>query len=393
MSASRSRLRILYLHADLDVGGSETQLAALARRLPRDRFAPAFALLWEPGIHAAAVVADGIPVHLLGLRHPARDGWLAFAWSAVRALVRYLRLARRGRVDIVDAWLYQGYWLAALTRPLTRIPVFIAGRRSLSGFKRRWGPIPRALDAIARRAPDRIVANAEAVRASVMAVEGVAADRISVIRNGIVVDGIAGASRDAIRAEWGCGPDDVVVGCVALLNPRKGLEDLVAAMARVAERRPSVRTVLVGDGPLRSALEAHAAQLGIGDRVRFHGRHAEPRALHAGFDVFVHPSLAEGLPNAVLEAAASGLPIVATDVGGTREVVVHGRTGLLVPPGSPAALAEAVNELLADPERAGHLGEAAREHAAEWFGMDRFVAETGRLYEELAAAAGISRPG
>jgi glycosyltransferase involved in cell wall biosynthesis len=130
-------------------------------------------------------------------------------------------------------------------------------------------------------------------------------------------------------------------------------------------------------------LLAIASACGVEDRVVLHGLAPDPRPLHAGIDIFVHPSETEGLPNAVLEAAAAGLPIVATDAGGTREIVIDGTTGLLVPVGDGAALGAAIMKLVDDPDLRANLGSAARRHAEETFGMSRFVAETAALYERL----------
>jgi glycosyltransferase involved in cell wall biosynthesis len=141
--------------------------------------------------------------------------------------------------------------------------------------------------------------------------------------------------------------------------------------------------VFVGDGPERAVVERLVRDGGL-DRVRFLGTVADARTLYPGFDVLVSASDAEGLPNVVLEGAAAGLPIVATAAGGTGEIVVDGQTGLLVPVGDPDRLADAVLRVLGDHDLGDRLGGAARDHAVAAFGVDRFVAETAALYEEMA---------
>ncbi len=175
-----------------------------------------------------------------------------------------------------------------------------------------------------------------------------------------------------------------MIGCVSNLKQGKGIEDLLEAFALLADRDP-VRLVLVGDGPRRAQLMDQAERLAVSDRVRFHGLDADPSRLLPGMDLFVHPSESEGLPNAVLEAAAAGLPIVATAAGGTPEIVSDGETGALVPVGDVAAMASAIEALRGDPDRRTRLGAAARHHVRATYGMDRFIAETAALYERLVA--------
>jgi glycosyltransferase involved in cell wall biosynthesis len=190
-----------------------------------------------------------------------------------------------------------------------------------------------------------------------------------------------------VRRTWGIGPRDFVIGCVANLKPRKGIEDLIRAFAAVPPN-PASRLVLVGEGPLRDALVGLAAELGVAERVHFHGSDPDPTRLLAGMDLFVHPSETEGLPNAVLEAAAAGLAIVATDAGGTREIVRSGETGILVSVGGIEEMTEAITLLRCEADQRARLGAAAREHVRAAYGMERFVDETAALYRRLAARDG-----
>ena len=151
------RLRVAFVVASLDIGGSEQQLLSLAERLPRDRFAVEFVLLLRRGRLVERAERAGAHIHVHGfsrsLIQSARESW------------RFVRTMRRGHYDIVDAWLFHGYAITSLTRPVTRIPVLIAGRRSLSHHKHGFGRVERMLDRIARRSVDAIVANSDAVRA------------------------------------------------------------------------------------------------------------------------------------------------------------------------------------------------------------------------------------
>jgi glycosyltransferase involved in cell wall biosynthesis len=189
------------------------------------------------------------------------------------------------------------------------------------------------------------------------------------------------------RAALGLDPRRPVVGTIGRLEDRKGHDQLLRAagamLAGTNGRRPQL--VIVGDGPLRERLAGQARTLGVADSVRFEGTVADVRPVLAAMDVFVLPSHAEGMSNALMEAMAAARPVVATAVGGNTEVVTDGETGLLVPPADPDAIARAVDGLLRDPERASGLGAAARQFVTRHFGARARVAELERLYEERLA--------
>jgi glycosyltransferase involved in cell wall biosynthesis len=305
-------------------------------------------------------------------------------------IIRYAKIVRRERYDIVDAWLYQGYGLAAVTRPLTRTPILLSGRVSLSGFKERFGPAERAVDAWARRSSDLIWANAAAVADDVALREGVDRGSLRIVHGGVhIPDPMPDEERQMIRERWGVAPDDLVVGYVGSMRKGKGHDRIVEAMPSVLDRAPSTRLVLVGGGPERAELERRIASLGLGDRVVMTGDVVDAWKLYGALDLFVSASEAEGLPNAVLEAAAAGLGIAATAAGGTVEIIEDGRTGILVPINDDAALRDAMIRLACDPGLRHRLGSAARDDVAARFGVDRFIQETGDMYEEMARRRGI----
>jgi glycosyltransferase involved in cell wall biosynthesis len=155
---------------------------------------------------------------------------------------------------------------------------------------------------------------------------------------------------------------------------------LIEAFARLAGRGVSCVGVIAGDGPLRAALEARAAALGLSDRVRFLGHCLDVERVFAALDIFVLSSTSEGLSNTILEAMATGLPVVATRVGGADELVDVGRTGLLVPPADADALAGALEDLVAQEARRTSMGSAGRHVADERFGVDRMLRDYTNLY-------------
>lgn len=218
------------------------------------------------------------------------------------------------------------------------------------------------------------------------------ADDYVVIRSGIEMDrfGHPQRPRAAVRAELGIPEGAPVVGTVTRLSAQKAPLDFVAAAAAVAQARPDVRFVMVGDGPLRGAVEARAAELGIAGRLTMTGLRRDVPELMGAFDIFALSSLWEGLPRVLPQAMASGLPVVATAIDGSAEAVEHGVTGLLTPPGEPQALAEALLALLDDPARAQRMGEAGRARADE-YSAERMVEEIAALYRSILAQKKVGK--
>jgi glycosyltransferase involved in cell wall biosynthesis len=217
------------------------------------------------------------------------------------------------------------------------------------------------------------------------------------IGNGIAVDQYTRPqkSRNATRDALGVRRDAELLLCIARLDDRKGVPDLLKAFAQLAPRRPCLELVILGIGPLYERLAKEAAERGLSDRIHLLGQRDDvPDVLHAG-DVLCLTSRREGVPRSVMEAMAARVPVVATDVVGTRAIVVDGETGLLVPLGEPASLAAAVNRLLDDPHLAARLTE--RGHAlvaSEWdqsLVVDR-VADIYQLLLSNAAAPGRVSP-
>lgn len=206
-------------------------------------------------------------------------------------------------------------------------------------------------------------------------------DKISVVHNGIDQAPFTGRMNCELRDTLNAMDDKPLVLTVARLDEQKGHCYLLQAAAQV----PEARFVLAGDGPERTSLEAQAQELGLGNRVVFLGYRSDIWDLLSCCDLFVLPSLYEGLPLSVLEAMAAGKPVIATSVGGTDEAVIPGETGLFVPPADPASLAYAIRCLLGDPALAGRLASAGRDRVRLEFSAERMVRQVTQVYDELLA--------
>jgi len=237
------------------------------------------------------------------------------------------------------------------------------------------------------RLTDCIITVSGALRRELMEREGIEGSRMVTIYNGIDPErfAVGPEARLKMRRELGLPADIPVVGTVARLAPQKGLTYLIRSLALLREHIPDVLGVVVGEGPMRSALEREVEECGA--PVVFTGYRTDIPSLMAGFDVFVLPSVTEGLPLIVLEAMAAGRAVVATAVGGRPEAVAEGETGLLVPPRDPEALCAALRFLLDAPGQAARMGAAGRERVRRMFTAERMVRETLDVYRRVLGKA------
>jgi glycosyltransferase involved in cell wall biosynthesis len=333
-------------------------MSELIRRLDRTRFDVRVACFhregaWLRQVEAAAPVTE-FPIH--GLARP----------STIAQAAAFAGWCRRHRVQIVQACDLYANVFALPAAALAGVPMRAGSRRELNPDK---SGAQIALQRHAYRCAHAVVTNSSAARAQLER-EGLPSDRIHVIPNGVAVERFAPIA--IVR------PVRTIV-TVANLRREKAHEVLLRAAARLAPSHPELRFVVAGDGPRAAELRALASTLGVGRQVEFLGHVDDVASLLRGADAFVLPSRSEAFPNAAIEAMAAGLPVVASAVGGLLDLVDDGRTGVLVPPDDPAALAGAIEALVLDPARASRLGAAARGEVAGRYSFDRMV----RAFEDL----------
>jgi glycosyltransferase involved in cell wall biosynthesis len=368
-------LNVLQLIPTLDRSGAEKQMALLARTLPRERFRVEVAALTRLGPLEEELKGAGVPVTLIGKRHKADP----------LALARLVRWMRERRFDVVHTWIFAANAYGRLAARRVGVPVVVTSEMAVDLWK---GRTELAIDRRLARWTDRVVGNSLAV-VEFYRKAGVPEDRLSMIYSGIEDEEHPPVDPAAVRAEFGFPPDAPLALFAGRLAAQKGVEDLLAALDLLQHVRPDLRTLIVGDGPLRGRLEDMARAFQLGALVKFPGHRDDVPRLLAAADVLVLPSLYEGLPNVVLEAMRFRKPVVATSAPGTTELVVDGRTGLLVPVKKPPALAQAIRSVVADPELARRLGEAGRARVEEEFRAGAMVGRYADLYEELAGAKGL----
>lgn len=371
MSANAASLDIAHVVENLERGGLERMVIdlALAQRAAGHR--PRVACLFAPGSLADELRERGVEVFAC---HKAAGLDL----GAVRRLRAWLQAVPGAVVHTHNANAHYHSVAASLGMPVSRL---LNTRHGMGAVQ------PRSRgEWLYRRSmwrTDVVVAVCEAARAR-FADQGVRPRaRLLAVPNGIRVETFAAANaerRAALRNVLGLAPGTRIIGTVGRLNPVKDQATLLQAFARVHAEAADTALVLVGDGALHAELQAQAGAIGAGEAVHFLGDRGDVRQLLQGFDVFALSSRSEGYSMALLEACASGLPIVATDVGGNREIVADERNGLIVPAADATALASALLGLLRDPARAQRLGTAGRDWALREASVQAMAARYETLY-------------
>jgi glycosyltransferase involved in cell wall biosynthesis len=370
------RLKVLYLLASLPVGGAEDLVRAMVTGLDPDRFAAGAACLGAAGLIGEELIKAGYSVHSLGLdlKHTP--------FLSIVARVR--RLLNEVRPDILHTHLYHANLygrLAALGLGLTGVVATVHNIYTRPKLHRRvW-------NRLLAWASDCVVTVSPQVYRDVRRADWLPASRVVLLPNGISLAGLeVPEDRDQARARLGL--SGFVLGVVGRLEEQKGHTYLLQALPRLMADIPDLNLAIVGDGRLKGALEGQARELGPKAAVCFMGMRRDVPLILRALDLYVMPSLWEGLPLALLQAMGAGLPVAATRVGGVEEVIRSGENGLLVPPADPQALAEAILELYHDPARREEMGRRARQTVAESYSQEVMLRRLEDLYLELWAKRG-----
>jgi glycosyltransferase involved in cell wall biosynthesis len=372
------RLHVFYFTDSSAFGGSEQVLLTLLRGLDRTHWEPVLIHHPEPGLAPLLQAARDMGVETRVVpRMRGKQG--------ATLVPRFVQQLRQARPAVFHANLTMPldckYGLAAAA--LARVPAILATEHLFVGIP--WQS-SRMIERLAAKGVDRYIAVSQQISRELAQALPFLASKLQVIHNGIDLEAF-GRTHDA-RSRRMCAATArrPIVLTVARLTAQKGITYLL----RAAAQAPEALFVVVGEGPERAALEAQAGDLDLHDRVLFLGPRADIPDLLANCDLFVLPSLFEGLSLSILEALAAGKPVIATDVGGTSEVITHCETGLLVAPADPGALANAIHTLLSDAPLARRLAAAGQARVQRDFSAERMVQSVTNLYRELLQARGIN---
>ncbi len=378
-------IKIVYILDTLGIGGTEQQFLALMTRLDHQRFRPHVLAFPCEGRLREDIQALHIPLTCVGFSgiagrfHPKSVVQLSKLFRVLRGYLKQIQ------PDIVQSFLFWANVYGSIAAKLSRVPVIITGQRS-SGTDQAMPLHYRWLHTVSHSCATSILTNSQYARQKYIQQTSPRIHRkIDVVYNGIALQRYTRpGSGKQIKDTLHIPPDAPVIGIIASLHPCKGHKDVVQAAALVLHQFPQTRFLLVGrDKGIYEILTALAEKLTITRSLTFTGERDDIPELLRVIDIVVSSSYIEGLSNAILEAMAAAKPIIATSVGGTPELVTHEQTGLLVAPGNPKALSEAMIRLLEHPEHRKRFGEAGRKRVEEQFSVERMVSRMEQLYTDF----------
>lgn len=377
------RITVMLAINKLIIGGAEQQFLELVKGLDKNCFKPIVVTLYPGGTLEEEI--KNIP----GIEFICLNRKNKYDFSIMFTV---LRLLRQKQVDIIQPFLTPATFFTLLPAMISRTPVKVvterAGMRRVSGVGYN---LYQCVEDYLTRFVDWVIPNSESGRSYLIG-RGINPVRTKVIYNGINLQRLISDSTKAtqIRDQLGLQTNGVVVGISASLTPAKDHATFLQAAQQVSNVMPQTRFAILGDGPLRSSLEDMTKELGIQSYVTFLGNQMDVGSYLSVIDIACLCSVdLEGCSNVTLEAMAMGKPVIVTDVGGNKELVEHGKTGLLVPVRNPQVLADAILSCLRQPERAREMGRCAREMVLTRFNLDRMVHEYETLYME---AIQVKRP-
>ena len=375
--------KILFLITGLAYGGAEMQLVRLATRLKMRGWDVAVVSLLPPKAYLEELEKAGIPVYSLNIHKKFPDP---------RPLFRLIRLIRKFRPHIIHSHMVHANILARIVRPFVSVPVLVCTAHNIDERGRKGSGKLRIL---AYRFTDFLCdLTTQVSKAGLeryVQIRAVPRHKIRYIPNGVDLERFRfdPVARSRLREELNLQNKFVWIA-VGRFHHAKDYPNMFYAFAQILGKKPAARLLIAGDGPLRIEMEKLAQKLGITQQVKFLGIRCDVPELLSASDAYVMSSEWEGMPMVLLEASAATLPIVATDVGGNREIVIHGKTGFLVPPKDPTALAQGMLKLMnLSEEDRRKMGQNARQHIGQNFAMERVVDLWESLYRELLARKGV----
>lgn len=379
--------RALLVITQSEMGGAQQYVRMVATGMLRQGITPVVACGGN-GELVTSLRSQGIEVHVLpSMVRPIRP------LTDIRAVRDLVAIMHKGNFDIVHCNSTKAGIVGRVAARLARVPLVfytihgcvLNEPMSRLNFLIYWG-----MEFIASPFTTRMIAVSHQDRDAMIRYRVAPASRITVIENGIDPGPEPGDFRKqrsaAARARLGLADSTLVVGTTANFYPTKALDVLIRSMAIIAARRPDVQLVIVGDGAERPMLERLVDELGLKANVSLPGQIPDARELLPAFDIFALSSRKEGLPLALLEAMAAGLPVVVTDAGGMANVVEPGTAGVVVPREDPDRLAQAILDILGNPRLATRLGQAARARVASIYTEERMVSQTIDLYRLESSA-------
>jgi sugar transferase (PEP-CTERM/EpsH1 system associated) len=381
LSPSLQRVHILHVvRRGFAGGGLENGIVNVANCLRSDQYRISVCALDSEETFSGRIRRPDSEYYLLPKRGDGID------WSLIWSLERLFRSAK---IDLVHSHNWGTFLYAVLAAQLARVPIIHGEHGKTQSDLQQTGMLKRRTKSLLGRRVDRLVTVSQGIAAE-WASYGVPVDRIQWIPNGVDTERFRPRTdQRESRLRFGLPESALLIGGIGRLDALKNFEVLVAAFAKIANDFPDLHLALLGDGPCRERLHGQGKKFGVTDRVSILGWRPDPENFLVALDVFVLPSKYEGMSNVVLEAMASGLPVVCADLPAHREVFEPGRDGVVVSPCTAKTLADVLAELCRDRARRQSLGSAARKQVVARFSISRMVSDYEQLYARYACPEAV----
>lgn len=382
MSGLNKKIKIVHFLNSKVRGGVENHVLLLLKYIDRNKF--------EPVLVCPPALADILRGELTDMKVTIFELEVRSPFD-VSDMLRFIFFLRREKVDIVHAHLFNASRASHLLAKLAGVPLTIETSHIREAWRKGTLKTWYAIDRFFARFTDCIIAVSKANGKYLSDVKGIGANKVRVVQNGIETraSALEEAPSPAIRSALGISEDTPLITVIARLEEQKGHRYLLEAIPEIILKHPDAVFLLAGDGVLATELKARAKTLGLDRNIIFAGFRSDVHALLRASDIFLLPSLFEGLPLVAIEASSAGLPVIATAVDGTPEAVRDGDTGLLIEPTNPVAITEAVLRLLDEPEAAKKMGQRGRTFVRAHFDVSRQIKETEAVYRDLVTSKGV----
>ncbi len=381
----KTSCRILLLNTQMEAAGAQRASIELARGLKQLGHEVTMATLYDKADYVREF-SESYGLNIIDLQMKATGGPIKKVRHFVQGLLRLRGVLLNREIEILQTFDFYSNALGPLAARSARVPICVTSQRNSSRGGKKW------LRSFARAITNSewvqmMTAVSEHTRLESITEEGIRPEKIMTIYNGIAVERfeveLSPTEELELRQSLGVDETAVIVTTVARLHPQKGHTYLLQAIKPVTETMPNVRFLFIGEGALQAEIEHKIKEAGLSPFVLLPGVRTDIPQILSISDLFVLPSLWEGLPNALLEAMAAGLPVVSTNVDGCSELVVEGVTGLLVPPASPQPLADAILHVLRNSDLASQFGRAGKARAQQTFSRERNLSSYVDLYASL----------
>jgi len=372
MPARQQAGRIVYLITDLDVGGAENSLYQLVTHLDRKKFSPIVYSLSREGKIAQKLRAKGIGVVCLDAKNK----------FDIRVFFKLIKLLKKQKPNILHTYLFHANFTGRIAGRIAGIPIIISSVRVAEKEKK----YHLYLDMITQWMVNKEICVSKEVEKFMVKKTKIPPYKLATIYNGINpldFDLFNDEQKDKKRKELSISQFEPIIGTIARLSKQKGVKYLLKAFRLVLDDFPKSCLLVVGSGPEEKKLRELALRLNIANSVKFWGFREDATGIINIMDVFVLPSLWEGMPNAVLEAYVLGKPVIASKVDGVKEIIKDEKTGFFVPAGDYKSLAESIKTLIKSPKMMEQFGKKGKEFVSENFSIVRMVQDTENLYSEL----------